>query len=357
MSRIAAVFELNRKGFSPRRGAAVLVMIVPLVVLGLLDLEKYWLSVAFGALFVGLCDPGGRYGYRVPRIAVVAVAGAVLTALGFAVGRAAWGWVVLSAFVVTLLAGLAVKYGPHRFAAATLLNVWFLVALALAIADREAKVDTTAWGQALAWLTGAAATIAYTCIVWLIRGRTAQSQPAADVFPGDITPMPLTRPVVLFVVIRAVAVAIAVAIAFGLDLPNADWMPIAALVAMKPSLQQSALVAEQRVAGAILGAAVAALFLLTVDAKVALVAVIVLLGMLAASLRSVNYAWYCTAVTGAVLIGMDIPHPADLADEGRRILFTLIGVAIAVVVMLAASLLGNRNRNRSRGRGRTAPAT
>ena len=47
-------------------------------------------------------------------------------------------------------------------------------------------------------------------------------------------------------------------------MPNADWMPVATIVAMKPSLQQSALVAEQHLAGATLGAAVAALFLLTV---------------------------------------------------------------------------------------------
>jgi hypothetical protein len=133
--------------------------------------------------------------------------------------------VVLAALVITLLAGLAVTYGLHRFAAATLLNVWFLIVLALPSAYRLDGVDTTPWAQTLAWLAGAAATIAYTCIVWLARGRTAQAQPAADVFPGDISPVPLTRPVILFAVIRAVAVAIAVAIAFGLELPNADWMP------------------------------------------------------------------------------------------------------------------------------------
>jgi len=37
--------------------------------------------------------------------------------------------------------------------------------------------------------------------------------------------------------------AAAMAIAFGPHLPDADWMPIATLVAMQPSLQQSALVA------------------------------------------------------------------------------------------------------------------
>ena len=59
--------------------------------------------------------------------------------------------------------------------------------------------------------------------------------PVAEI-PGDISPRPLTRPLILFAVIRAIAVSIAVAISFGLKLPSADWMPIAAIVAMKPSL-------------------------------------------------------------------------------------------------------------------------
>jgi hypothetical protein len=95
VSQIATVFKLNRKGFNPRRSVSVLVMLVPLVVLGLLDQEKYYLSVAFGALFVGLSDPGGEYGYRVPRMAAVAVVGALLTALGspsVAVPGGGWPW-------------------------------------------------------------------------------------------------------------------------------------------------------------------------------------------------------------------------------------------------------------------------
>ena len=65
---------------------------------------------------------------------------------------------------------------------------------------------------------------------------------------------------IFFAVLRAVALSIA-AITFW---AAHAWMPIAAIVAMKRSLQQSALVAEQRLAGATLAVAVAALFLLTV---------------------------------------------------------------------------------------------
>jgi uncharacterized membrane protein YccC len=343
VTQLAEVFEIKRQGFNLRRGVGVAaVMLLPLIVLAVLHQEKYFLSVAFAALFVGLSDPGGEYGYRVPRMALVAIVGALLTVLGFAIGDRPWGLVVLAAFVITVLAGLAVKYGLHSFAAALLLNVWFLIALDLPGAYRLDHVHTSAWAQALAWLIGSALAIAYTGIIWLARGRAAQPQPGADVLPGDITPIKLTRPVILFVLIRAIAVSAAVAIAFGLHLPSADWMPVATMVAMKPSLAQSTLIAEQRLAGAIIGAAVAALFLLTIDNKTGLEVVIVILGALAGAARAVNYALYCAAVAGAVLIAMDLPHPSNLADEGRRVLFTFIGVGIAVVVMLLANLLQNR---------------
>jgi hypothetical protein len=76
--------------------------------------------------------------------------------------------VVLVAFVVTLVGGLSVKYGLRRYMAGYVLNCWFIIAL-----------------------------------------------------PGDTSPRPLTRPVILFSEIRALTVAIAVAIASGLHLPNA----------------------------------------------------------------------------------------------------------------------------------------
>jgi Fusaric acid resistance protein-like len=348
MTQLAEVFKLNRNGLNVRRAVGVaVVMLVPLIVLAALDQEKYWLTVSFGALFTGLIDPGGEYAYRLPRMAAAAVAGTLLTALGFAIGAGAWGVVVLAAFVITLLAGLMVKYGLHGFTAAYLLNSWFLVAIALPAGYHLGHGHTNALAQALAWLIGSALAIAYTAIVWLARGRTAQAQPAADILPGSTKPVPLTRPVILFALIRAIAVAIAVAIAFGLHVPNADWMPIAALVAMKSSLEQSTLVGMQRLAGAIIGAVVAAVFLLTVDNKIVLEVVIVILGTLAGSIRAVNYAFYCAAMAGMVLIAVDLAHPTNLTSEGLRVLFTFAGVGIAVIVMFLAGLLQKRTAKKA----------
>ena len=69
MSQLADVFKLNPKGLNvPRAVGVAVVMVVPLIVLHALDQQVYYVSVAFGALFVGLNDPGGTYGYRLPRL-------------------------------------------------------------------------------------------------------------------------------------------------------------------------------------------------------------------------------------------------------------------------------------------------
>ena len=244
MNQVAKLFQLNRQGLNLRRGAIMAVVLGLVIIVGVLPHERrYFLTVIFAALCLAVGDPGGTYGYRVPRMAVVAAVGALLTALAFGIGGGAWGFVVLAAFVATLLGGLAVKYGLHRFVAAYLLNVWFIVALGLPTLlafglpglFRSGLIHTEPWKQALAFLTGSALWIAYTFIMWLAHGRTAQPQPVAEI-PGDISPRPLTRPVVLFAVIRAAALSIAVAISFGLQLPHAYWMPVAAIIAMKPSL-------------------------------------------------------------------------------------------------------------------------
>ncbi len=345
MTNLTGVFAPKWQAFRLRRGAVLAVILIPLIIVGVLPQEqKYFLSAIFAALFVALSDPGGGYLYRLVRMTAMAVAGALLTALGFGIGTDAWGWVVLTVFAITLAAGLAVKYGAHRFVAAYLLNVWFIITLGLPASYQADRIHTGSWSQALAWLIGAGLWVACTLIGWLATGRATRPQPVAEI-PGDISARQLTRPLILFAVIRAAAVTIAVAITFGLALPDAYWMPVAAIIAMKPTLQQSAFVAAQRLAGAVIGAGVAALFLTTVSNKTALEWVIVVLFVLAGSIRTVNYAWYTAAVAAAVLIAIDLPHPSNFDAEGRRILFTLAGVGIAVIVMLLAGLLQKRQKH------------
>ena len=76
-----------------------------------------------------------------------------------------------------------------------------------------------AWSQALAWLITSAFWIVITCGLWLIRGRGPQPTHFPEI-PGDTTIRALTRPIILYAVIRAVTVSAAAAIAFGLHLPT-----------------------------------------------------------------------------------------------------------------------------------------
>ena len=342
MSSLAKVFELDRKALNVPRAVIVAVVLVPVVVvLEVLDLPHYVVSVVFGALYVGLIDPGGDFGHRAASMGVVALIGALLTLLGFAIGPGAWGLVVVAAFAVTLASGLAIRFGVHRFVAGLLLNLWFLAAISLALGYELEGVATSAWSQALAWLAGSALSIGFAGVLWLARGRKSRPSPVPEI-PGDVSPRKLTRPMILFALIRAIAVAIAVAIPFGLDLPEADWMPIATLVAMKPDLGQSTLVAEQRLAGAILGAVVAAVLLLAVDSRQVLEVAVVLIFTAAGAIHGVNYALYNAAIAAGVLIAIDLPHPTDLTHEALRVLYTFLGVGLALLVMLLATQLGKR---------------
>ena len=189
-----------------------------------------------------------------------------------------------------------------------------------------------------------------TFIAWLIGGRKDVRQWVAEL-PGDTSRHPLTAPVIMFAVIRAVVVAGTTALAYGLNLPYGHWITLAAILAMKPDLEQTTLVAVQRLAGALIGAAAAALLLLIpanehglrlLSITHGLEVVALVLIMHAVAVIFWNYTFFAAAVSAAVLILMDVQQPTDYATEGYRVLCTLCGVAIGVLVMLLAGLLGKR---------------
>ena len=346
------MFQLSPAGLNwPRAVLFLDVALVPLVVFWAIGHEEYLLSALFGLLFAWLADPGGSYGYGALRLVAFALAGAGVTALGFGIGGDAWGWLVLAAFAVTLAAGLLIAFGVHRFVTALLLNLWFIVTLGVAFSfHHHAHITSYTWAQVLAWSGGAALWIAMTFVMWLARGRQDRPQPMAEL-PGDTARRKLTGPLIMFAVLRALVMAGTVALAFGLDLSHGYWLPIAAMVAMKPSLEQATLIAAQRVAGALFGAAAAALLLLIPASEhgvrlfavtLGLEVVALVLLMHGAAIRFWNYAFYTGAIAAGVLILVDLPQPSNYSAEGYRVLWTLCGVGIGVLVMLLAGLLSKR---------------
>ncbi|MFB7892420.1 FUSC family protein [Microbacterium sp. NPDC056044] len=344
--KLSEVFGFDRSKLNWPLGLTVAVAIfVPLVLLALVGQDVYWLSVSFGVLFVGLGDPGGRLATRAAYAAVFGVIGAVVTAWGIAVGSAGWVLVTLSTVVITLATGLVIRFGVRRFVTGSLLTAWFLIAISLPPGFGAAGITLNPWLQALAWLAGAAAWFVLSSIVTVMR-RRPERDPLVAELPTDTKGGALTKPVVAYSVLRTLAVSGAVAIAFGFQLPYADWMPLAAQVAMKPDARQSRLAATQRVVGTALGAVIAIVFLLTVDQTYVLAGVMVLLALVGGAFRTANYALYTTGIAGTALIALDISDPTNLADEGLRILFTLIGVGIAIGVMALAAVIARPSAGR-----------
>lgn len=277
--------------------------------------------------------------------------GAGVTALGFALAGTAWYWLVLVSFGVTLAAGLTLVFGARVGAAALLLNVWFVLSLGHGAGPHHhAHITSHTWAQVVAWAGGSALWVAVMVLGRLIHGPGARPRPVPEL-PGDTARWPLTAPVAAFAAIRAVALAGTVALAFGVNLPHGYWMTIAAVVAMKPSLEQTTLVASQRLVGAGIGSAAAIALLLipvgehgrqlfTVERGLEVVALVLLM-------HGVAFVFWnstlCTAViAAAVLVLVDVPHPSDYSAEGYRVLWTVCGVGIGVLTVLLAGLLARR---------------
>ena len=76
--------------------------------------------------------------------------------------------------------------------------------------------------------------------------------------------------------------------------------------------------------------------------------------MHAAVSRFFNYALYYAAMTAAVLLLLDVEHPSNYSAEGDRVLWALAGVAIGVLVMLLADLLGKLAKRRVKAQPQAA---
>ncbi|MFD7509874.1 FUSC family protein [Streptomyces sp. NPDC059853] len=349
---VSSLFVFDPAGPNWARGVVALdLALVPLLVFWVIGHQEYLVSAAFGLLLSALADPGGGIRFRVSHVAGFGLLGAGVTALGFALAGAAWYWLVLVSFGVTLAAGLTLVFGARVGAAALLLNVWFVLSLGHGAGlQHHADITSHTWAQVVAWAGGSALWVAVMVLGRLIHGHGVRPRPVPEL-PGDTARRPLTAPLVAFATIRAVALAGTVALAFGLNLSHGYWMTIAAVVAMKPSLEQTTLVASQRLVGAGLGSAAAIALLLipagehgrqlfTVERGLEVVALVLLVHGVAFVFW--NYTLYTAVIAAAVLILVDVPHPSDYSAEGYRVLWTVCGVGIGVLTVLLAGLLSRR---------------
>jgi uncharacterized membrane protein YccC len=84
--------------------------------------------------------------------------------------------------------------------------------------------------------------------------------------------------------------------------------------------------------------------------------VAIVLFMHGVAVRLWNYALYCGAIAAGVLVLVDLPQPSNYSAEGDRVLWTLCGTGIGLLVMLLAGLLAKRTAKAQPGRPADVPA-
>jgi hypothetical protein len=340
LSWTTSLFTLKPELFHPVYGLVMAaVLYVPLLLFKAAGHEGLWLSFSYGIIVPMACDylVSDAFTTRMRWSAVIVLVGALLTALGYVLGGASWPLVALAVFVSTLLGLLIAANGQRMAVAGVMLNIWFLIALSVTSALHQSPAQTwpLAGPQALAWLAGGVLWLVGAWVVWMVQ-RARARQPVPDTAPQNAAVARLSRPQVSYAVLAAVAVALATAVAWGFGLPNADWMPVATIIAIKPSLEASTYVGGQRVAGTLVGAILATILLYTVHDRTLLEVLLVAAVALGNAAHDMNYALYCVGITTNILIWLGLPHPASVTDTWQRVAWTLIGAGIAVAVMLLA---------------------
>lgn len=340
MPQAAKFLHLERKDVNIKVGLVIgILLFIPLVVLNAFGLAEYWISFSFALILVAMADPGGAFPARARIFALSTVAGAILTAIGFVLGSGNWVAVTVALFVVSLLSGFAAAFGKVVGNAAGLVNGWFIFALVLP-ADMQEGLSF-AIPQAIAFLAGG---VLWMLLTWFMdqRRKRGQTQPLPAAPVPEKTRAHLSRPIVLFSLLRSVAIAFAGAIAWGFNLPEADWMPLSAAIVIRPDLEGTLYHGLQRAVGTVLGGLLGALILVFAPGLFILALAVVVFGSICMAFYKANYTYYAFCMTCALVIGESLSNPTSLTIVAERVLFVLIGVVIGVGTLFIADLAQKR---------------
>jgi hypothetical protein len=333
----ANLFEFKTEKLNWGSGLRVVVaLFVPLIVLGALGLTQYWPAVSFGALFVGISDImtlKAPIGYRMRRLGIITLAGALLTALGLVLG-VNWVLAVLGTFVISLLLGASLAWGKPAALAGYLLTIWFVVSLSIQGGAPQALP------QALAWLIGGALYMLLALVRFkrqpspseAVQG-TAPSQSPKSLFATYFALFRFTNPPFQFVLLKALAVTVGSAIGLGFGIPYAHWIPIFTLAILQPDPTETLNIFLQRLIGTIVAAALAGVLLVSVHNQPLIALIAIVFAFLAIAMHEANMLIYIFFSTAVILILLDFSTPGSLTDVWARVLDVTIGALIAVLVV------------------------
>ncbi len=132
------------------------------------------------------------------------------------------------------------------------------------------------------------------------------------------------------------ATAIAGVLASLVHIVRGYWIPMTAVIVLKPNFGGTVQRSVQRVTGTVLGALLAAFIVLDLPEPWLLWSVLPVLAFATFATRNYNYTLFSFSLTPMVLLMLDIAHPIKPADSFLRVLHTIIG---SILALLAGYLL------------------
>jgi len=238
--------------------------------------------------------------------------------------------------VATLHGGRSRKAGTRGLIA----TLWIILALTLYHTGVGALAYAVAF--AIGGAIGAGVALARA------RKGAAEGTGADDVEAEAVAEPPTLRallasPIGQFAILRGVGLAVAVFLGFTFFPGHPAWLAISSLLVMRPPTRNALVVGVQRSLGTGVGV-IAAVALASVigENTPALVLLFLASAFLMMAVREVNYALFAMFVTAVVVYSQRILG-ADAAESGMdRLAETVVGVAIAFVVLGFTEVLARR---------------
>lgn len=319
------------KGFS-----TALAMFLPLLVLTILGQRAFGVLVMTGALLTSFGDVGTFPRTQARLLGMIAVGGALMTALGRLIGGPWWGEIV-EIFLVVFLSGLLSVYGRVASVMGLLLTISFVISLA------NRNGPATALPAAGGFLLGGVILLLFALLfAWLLSHRSTQSnaerpnspQPGRTTLAAQLT---WTSPLLRLSFLRAVGAAVAAGSGWMWGGPPFYWAALTVIICTRQDKETSWMMALQNVVATFLGALLAAVLIASVLNTLVLGLLVVASTFLAFTVKERNYLLYLFFFTILILLLISIGMAGQSLVVWRMVTI-LFGAGIVLVITFLAQI-------------------
>ena len=338
MERMAVLFR-NNSGARPNpvKGFyTALAMFLPLLVLTILGQSTLGALVMTGALLTSSGDVGTSARTQAWSLAMTAVGGAFMTALGRLIGGPWWVEVV-EIFLVVFISKLLLVYGQVAATLGLLLTISFVISLA------NRGGPATALPAAGGFLLGGGILMLFALLcAWL---QSHRRTPSNDVRPNRSQPtlttrasqLTLTSPLLRFSLLCAGGAAVAASSGWIVGVPPFYWVALTVIICTKPDQEASLSKALQNVVATYLGALLADVCIANVQNALALKLIIVAITFLAFTIKDLNNFLYLFLFTILLLLLMSVGMSGQ-SFAVWRVVTILFGAWIVLVITLLGQI-------------------